>query len=48
MTDGFDIEATSVDDLKNIFNVELDPALVAGSKELTNQSGFKWLDKFKD
>ena len=48
MTDGFEIEATSVDDLKNIFNVELDPALVAGSKVLTNQSGFNWLDKLKD
>lgn len=48
MTDGFEIEATSVDDLKNIFNVELDPALVAGSKALTNQSGFNWLDKLKD
>ena len=45
---GFEIEATSVDDLKNIFNVELDPALVAGSKVLTNQSGFNWLDKLKD
>lgn len=48
MTEGFEIEATSVDDLKNIFNVELDPALVAGAKVLTNQSGFNWLDKLKD
>lgn len=48
MTEGFEIEATSVDDLKNIFNVELDPALVAGAKALTNQSGFNWLDKLKD
>lgn len=47
MTDGFEIEATSVDDLKNIFNVELDPALVAGSS-VNKPEWFNWLDKLKD
>lgn len=48
MTAGFEVEVTDVDGLKNIFNVELDPALAAGSKIVTNQSGFNWLDKLKD
>ena len=48
MTTGYEIEATTIDDLKNIFNVELDPALAVGAKVLTNQSGFNWLDKLKD
>ena len=49
MTDGYEIEANNdFDDLKNIFNVELDPALAVGAKVLTNQSGFNWLDKLKD
>lgn len=48
MTAGFEVEVTDVDGLKNIFNVELDPAIAAGSKIITNQSGFNWLDKLKD
>lgn len=48
MTDGYEIEATTIDDLKNIFNVELDAALTAGARVVTNQSGFNWLDKLKD
>ena len=48
MTDGFEVEVTEVDGLKDIFNVELDPALAAGAKVITNQSGFNWLDKLKD
>lgn len=48
MTSGFEVEVTDVDGLKNIFNVELDPAIAAGSKIITNQSGFNWLDKLKD
>ncbi len=39
---------SSLDDLKNIFNVKLDPAIALGSKILTNQDGFNWLDKLKD
>lgn len=48
MTSGFEVEVTDVDGLKNIFNVELDPAIATGSKIITNQSGFNWLDKLKD
>ena len=48
MTSGFEVEVTDVDGLKNIFNVGLDPAITAGSKIITNQSGFNWLDKLKD
>lgn len=38
----------TLDDLKDIFNVELDPAIALGSRVLTNQDGFNWLDKLKD
>lgn len=38
----------TLDDLKDIFNVALDPAISLGSKVLTNQDGFNWLDKLKD
>lgn len=48
MTDGFEVEVTEADGLKDIFNVKLDPALAAGAKVITNQSGFNWLDKLKD
>ncbi len=37
-----------LDDLKDIFNVELDPAIALSSRVLTNQDGFNWLDKLKD
>ena len=40
------IAATNTDDLKKIFNVELDPAL--SLSVITNQSGFNWLDTLKD
>ncbi|MCI2170977.1 phage major capsid protein [Schleiferilactobacillus perolens] len=38
--------ATATDDLKQIFNIELDPAL--SLSVITNQSGFNWLDTLKD
>ena len=38
--------ATSIDDLKKIFNVTLDPAL--SKMFLVNQSGFNYLDTLKD
>lgn len=38
--------ATTTDDLKKIFNVELDPAL--NKTWLVNQSGFNYLDTLKD
>lgn len=39
---------TSIDELKDIFNEQLDPALKSTSKIITNQSGFNYLDKLKD
>lgn len=38
----------SVDELKDIFNVVLDPAIAQGSAVYTNQTGFNYLDKLKD
>jgi len=37
-----------LDDFKDIFNVDLDPAIALTAKVLTNQNGFNWLDKLKD
>lgn len=48
ITDGKEVEIVDVDGLKDIFNVTLDPAIAAGAKVITNQSGFNWLDKLKD
>ena len=39
---------SDMDDLKDIFNVTLDPSIAASSIVLTNQSGFNYLDKLKD
>ncbi|AYK64164.1 MULTISPECIES: phage major capsid protein [Bacillus subtilis group] len=39
---------TNVDDIKNVVNVKLDPALQTTAFYLTNQSGFNELDKVKD
>lgn len=41
-------EAKLLDELKDIFNVELDPAIARGAKVVTNQDGFNILDKLKD
>lgn len=48
ITAGKEKAVTGIDDLKDIFNVVLDPAIAVGSKVVTNQSGFNWLDKLKD
>ncbi len=48
ITEGKEVAASSLDDLKDIFNVKLDPAITVSSKVVTNQSGFNWLDKLKD
>lgn len=42
------VTITNVDSLKDIFNVQLDPAIALSSGILTNQDGFNWLDKLKD
>ncbi len=39
---------TTFDDIKKIFNVDLDPAITASSIVLTNQDGFNHLDTMKD
>jgi len=39
---------TDLDDIKEIINLNLDPAIEAGAKVFTNQSGFNWLDTLKD
>jgi HK97 family phage major capsid protein len=38
----------NVDDIKDIINVQLDPAFRNTSVIVTNQDGFNWLDKLKD
>lgn len=48
ITNGKEVEITDIDGLKDIFNEMLDPAIAAGAKVVTNQSGFNWLDKLKD
>lgn len=40
------VSAASIDDLKKVYNVDLDPAL--DKSVITNQSGFNWLDTLKD
>lgn len=42
------VPVAGIDDLKDIFNVDLDPAIALSAKVLTNQDGFNWLDKQKD
>ncbi|MCR8985993.1 phage major capsid protein [Brevibacillus laterosporus] len=37
-----------VDDIKDVLNVDLDPAISAGAIILTNQDGYNHLDKLKD
>ena len=48
MTNGKEVAITRVDDIKKIFNVNLDPDIASGSIIITNQDGFNWLDTQKD
>ncbi|NFE93708.1 phage major capsid protein [Clostridium botulinum] len=48
ITKGLEKTITGIDDLKDIFNVELDPSIALTSSVVTNQNGFNWLDKLKD
>ena len=48
MTNGKEVAITGVDDIKKIFNVNLDPDIASGSIIITNQDGFNWLDTKKD
>lgn len=45
---GLEVPVAGFDDLKDIFNVMLDPAIALGAVVVTNQSGFNFLDKLKD
>lgn len=48
MTNGKEVAITGVDDIKKIFNVNLDPDIASGSIIITNKDGFNWLDTQKD
>ncbi len=48
ITEGKEVLLETVDTLKDIFNVKLDPAVAVSSIILTNQTGYNWLDKLKD
>ena len=48
MTKNKEIVVSNIDSLKDIFNVELDPAVATTSIVITNQNGFNYLDKLKD
>ncbi|RHK04274.1 phage major capsid protein [Enterococcus casseliflavus] len=48
ITAGEEVEVVEFDDLKDIFNVKLDPAIAATSIVVTNQEGFNYLDKMKN
>ena len=48
ITSGKEVAVSSIDDLKDIFNETLDPAIAISSALVTNQKGFNWLDKLKD
>ena len=39
---------STLDELKDIFNVKLDPSIAAMAVVVTNQDGFNYLDKLKD
>lgn len=42
------VAVDDVDDLKDIFNVKLDPSIATTSSALMNQDAFNYLDKLKD
>ncbi|VTT35856.1 phage major capsid protein, HK97 family [Enterococcus casseliflavus] len=48
ITAGEEVEVAEFDDLKDVFNVKLDPAIAATSIVVTNQEGFNYLDKMKN
>jgi len=48
MTKGKEVVISTLDSLKDVFNVELDPAIAAGAMVITNQYGYNYLDKLKD
>lgn len=48
-TDGSTVKTVDgIDGLKDVFNIDLDPAITSTSKIYTNQNGLAYLDKLKD
>ena len=43
-----EVNISCLDDLKDIYNEQLDPAIEELSVCVTNQTGFNWMDKLKD
>lgn len=43
-----EVAVDSLDDLKKIFNILLDPAIALTAGVVTNQDGYNWLDSLKD
>lgn len=43
-----EVKINSIDDIKDIYNERLDPAIALGAVCITNQSGFNFLDKLID
>lgn len=48
MTAGKEVVISTIDSLKDVFNVSLDPAIATSSVVITNQNGYNFLDKLKD
>ena len=48
ITKDAEVPVESLDDLKKIFNILLDPAIALGACVVTNQDGYNWLDTLKD
>lgn len=48
ITKDAEVAVESLDDLKRIFNIVLDPAIALTSGVVTNQDGYNWLDTLKD
>lgn len=48
ITKDAEVPVESLDDLKKIFNILLDPAIALGANVVTNQDGYNWLDTLKD
>lgn len=43
-----EVAVADIDDLKDIFDVQLDPSITTTSSAVTNQNGFNYLNKLKD
>lgn len=48
VTKDAEVPVDSLDDLKEIFNIMLDPAISISASVVTNQDGYNWLDTIKD